>query len=115
MPRVKRGTQHVKRRKNLLKKTKGYKWGRKSKIKVARIASIKAGAYAYRDRRANKRNFRRLWQVRINAAARELDLSYSRFMDLLKKANIELDRKILSELAKDYPAVFKKLVDEVKK
>lgn len=114
MARVKRGTQHVKRRKNLLKKTKGYKWGRKSKIKVARIASIKAGVYAYRDRRANKRNFRRLWQVRINAAVREHGLSYSRFIDLLKKANIELDRKILSELAKDYPAVFEKLVEEVR-
>jgi large subunit ribosomal protein L20 len=114
MPRVKRGTQHVKRRHNLLKKTKGYMWGRKSKIKVARIASIKAGVYAYRDRRNKKRSFRRLWQVRINAAVREFGLSYSRFMDGLKKANIEIDRKILSNLAKDYPAVFKKLVEAVK-
>ncbi|MFH1252942.1 MAG: 50S ribosomal protein L20 [Candidatus Uhrbacteria bacterium] len=114
MPRVKRGTQHVKHRHNLLKKTKGYMWGRKSKIKVARIASIKAGAYAYRDRRNNKRNFRRLWQVRINAAVREYGLSYSRFIDKLKKASIEIDRKILSTLAKDYPAVFKKLVEDVK-
>jgi large subunit ribosomal protein L20 len=115
MPRIKRGTHHVKRRKNLLKKTKGYKWGRKSKIKVARIASIKAGAYAYRDRRANKRNFRRLWQVRINAAVRQYDLSYSRFMDLIKKSGIEIDRKILSQLAMEHEAVFKKLVEEIKR
>lgn len=115
MARVKRGTQHVKRRKNLLKKTKGYKWGRKSKIKVARIASIKAGAYAYRDRRLKKRNFKRLWQVRINAAVRQYDLSYSKFIDLLKKADIELDRKILSQLAMEHENIFKKLVEEVKK
>jgi large subunit ribosomal protein L20 len=114
MPRVKRGTHHVKHRKNLLKKTKGYKWGRKSKTKVARIASIKAGAYAYRDRRNKKRDFKKLWQVRINAAVREYGLTYSRFIDRLKKAGIEMDRKILSTLAKDYPAVFKKLVEEVK-
>jgi large subunit ribosomal protein L20 len=115
MSRVKRGTHHVKRRKNILKRTKGFKWGRKSKLKVATIAAIKAGAYAYRDRRANKRNFRRLWQVRINAAARQHGLSYSRLMDLLKKAGIELDRKILSQLAMEHEAVFKKLVEEIKK
>jgi len=115
MPRVKRGTQHVKRRKNLLKKTKGYKWGRKSKIKVARIASIKAGAYAYRDRRNKKREFKKLWQIRINAAVREEGLSYSRFIDMLKKAGVELDRKILSQIAMNYPTVFKKLVAEVSK
>jgi len=115
MPRVKRGTQHVKRRKNLLLKTKGFKWGRKSKIKLARIASIKAGAYAYRDRRNKKREFRRLWQIRINAAVREQDLSYSHFIDLIKKDNIELDRKILSQLAMNYPLAFKKLVESVKK
>jgi large subunit ribosomal protein L20 len=115
MPRVKRGTQHVKRRKNLLKKTKGYKWGRKSKIKVARIASIKAGAYAYRDRRNKKREFKKLWQIRINAAVREEGLSYSRFMDMLKKAGVELDRKILSQIAMNYPTVFKKLLAEVSK
>ena len=90
-------------------------WGRKSKIKVARIASIKAGVYAYRDRRANKRNFRRLWQGRLNAAVREFCLSYSRFIDKLKKSNVEIDRKVLSELAKDYPAVFAKVVEEVNK
>ncbi|HBK34805.1 50S ribosomal protein L20 [Candidatus Uhrbacteria bacterium RIFOXYA2_FULL_40_9] len=115
MPRVKRGTQHTKKRHNLLAKTKGMMWGRKSKIRLARIASLKAGVYAYRDRRNKKRYFRRLWQIRINAAVRPLGLSYSRFIDLLKKANVLLDRKILSTLAKDHPAVFEKVVESVKK
>jgi len=114
MPRVKRGTQHVKRRKSLLSKTKGMKWGRKSKIRLARPAMLKAGAHAYRDRRNKKRDFRRLWQIRINAAARLGGLSYSRFIDGLKKTNIELDRKILSTLAKDYSIIFKKIVEKVK-
>src|SRR3989338_7168588 len=99
MPRVKRGTHHVKRRRNLLAKTKGMMWGRKSKIKLARIAILKAGAYAYRDRRNKKRAFRRLWQLRINAGVRPLGLTYSRLMDGLKKAGVGIDRKILSELA----------------
>jgi len=110
MARVKRGTQHVKRRKNLLAKTKGMKWGRKSKIKVAKIASLKAGAYAYRDRRNKKRTFRRLWQVRINAAIRPLGMSYSKLIHALKEKNVSLDRKILATLAKDYPATFEKIV-----
>jgi len=114
MPRVKRGTQHVKRRKNLLEKTKGMMFGRNAKIKLAKPASLKAGAYAYRDRRNKKRSFRRLWQVRINAAVHPFGLSYSKFMDGIKKANIGLDRKILSMLAKDEPAVFAKLVEKVK-
>lgn len=115
MPRVKRGTQHVKRRKNILAKTKGMMWGRSSKVRLARIAALKAGVYAYRDRRNKKRDFRRLWQVRINAAVRPLGLSYSKFMDGLKKANIALDRKILSNLAKDDPKVFEQIVASVKK
>lgn len=114
MPRVKRGVQHVKRRKNLLEKTKGMMWGRKSKIRLARPAALKAGVYAYRDRRNKKRVMRRLWQVRLNAALRPLGTSYSRFMDGIKKANIGLDRKILSTLAKDYPEVFKKVVEKTK-
>lgn len=114
MPRVKRGTQHVKRRKNLLSKTKGMMWKRKSSIKLARPAFLKAGVNAYRDRRNKKRAFRGLFQVRINAGVRPFGLSYSRFMDVLKKANIELDRKILSTLAKDFPAVFGKLVEKTK-
>lgn len=114
MPRVKRGTQHVKRRKSLMAKTKGMMWGRKSKIRLARPAMLKAGVNAYRDRRNKKRTMRRLWQVRINAAVRPLGMSYSRFMDALKKAGIGLDRKILSQIAKDHEVVFKQIVDTVK-
>lgn len=114
MPRVKRGTQHVKRRKSLLAKTKGMKWGRKSKIKLAKTAVLKAGAHALRDRRAKKRTFRRLWQVKINAALRPNDMSYSKFMDRLKKAGIAVDRKILANLAEQYPAVFQQIIKRVK-
>ncbi len=115
MARVKRGTQHVKRRKTLLAKTKGMMWGRKSKIKLARPASLKAGVYAYRDRRNKKRSFRRLWQVRINAAIRPFGMNYSRFIDALKKADVTIDRHILSEIAMKHPAVFEKIVGVVKK
>lgn len=106
---------HAKRRRNLLAKTKGMMWGRKSKIKLARVAELKAGVYAFRDRRAKKRSFRQLWQVRLNAALRPLGMSYSRFMDGIHKAGIELDRKILSTLAKDQPKVFEAIVAQVKK
>ncbi len=114
MPRVKRGTQHVKRRKSLLSKTKGMMWGRKSKIRLARPAMLKAGVYAYRDRRNKKRDFRRLWQIQINAATRALGMSYSRFINGLKKNEIALDRKVLSQMAREYPAVFEKIVEKVK-
>ncbi len=114
MPRVKRGTQHTKRRKTLLAKTKGMKWGRKNKIKLARPAALKAGVYAYRDRRNKKRSFRRLWQIRLNAAVRPLGLTYSVFIDKLKKANVTMDRKVLSQLAKDHAPVFAKIVEKVK-
>ncbi len=114
MPRVKRGTQHVKRRRSLLKKTKGMMWKRKSSIKLARPAFLKAGVNAYRDRRNKKRSFRQLFQIRINAAVRPFDLSYSKFMDLMKKANIKMDRKILSTLAKDHPSVFANVVNKIK-
>lgn len=114
MPRVKRGTQHTKRRKNLLARVKGYKWGRKSKIRLARPAMLKAGVYAFRDRRAKKRTFRNLWVLKINAAVRELGLSYSRFIAMLKTANIGIDRKILAVLAEKHPAIFNKIVDSAK-
>ncbi len=114
MARVKRGVQHVKRRKSLLSKTKGMMWGRKSNIRQARIAVLKAGAYAFRDRRAKKRVYRRLWQVRLNAALRPMGISYSRFIDMLHKANITLDRKVLSALAVDHPAIFAKIVESLK-
>jgi len=99
MPRVKRGTTHVKKRRKLLKAVKGYKWGRKKLIKVAKTARTKAGAHAYTDRRKKKRTMRALWQIKINAFVREYDLSYSRFIGLLKANNIEIDRKILAEMA----------------
>ena len=114
MPRVKRGVQHAKRRSNVLKKTKGMQGGRKSKIKLARTAVNKAGAYAYRDRRAKKRDARALWQIQIGAAVRELGMSYSKFISGLKKAHIELDRKVLAEMAEKHPALLAKIVEKVK-
>jgi large subunit ribosomal protein L20 len=115
MPRVKRGKTHLKRRKNLLAATKGYMWGRKSKIKLAKVAINKAGAFAFRDRRARKRDMRRLWQIRLNAAARLHGLSYSRLIDGLKKANVAIDRKVLSMLAAQHPETFKSIVATIKK
>jgi len=115
MPRVKRGTQHTKRRRNLLSKVKGFKWGRKSKIRLAKPASLKAGAYAYRDRRNKKRTFRRLWNLKINAAARQNNTTYSRLINDLKKANIALDRKVLSQIAEKHPEVFSKIVETAQK
>ncbi len=114
MPRVKRGTTHTKKRKKLLSKTKGYKWGRKKKIKEAKTAVLKAGTHAYRDRRKKKRTFRRLWQIKINAAARLNGITYSQFIDKLKKAKIDIDRKILANLAEHNPEIFAKIVAKVK-
>ena len=114
MPRVKRGTSHVKHRKNILKRTKGFHWGRKKKLKLAKTASKKAGAYAYRDRKIKKRLARNLWQVQINAAVRNHGLTYSRFINALKIKKIELDRKILAELAEKHPDIFDKIVAQVK-
>ena len=94
MPRVKRGTTHVKKRRKLLKAVKGYKWGRKKLIKLAKTARTKAGAHAYTDRRKKKRTMRSLWQIKINAFVREYGLSYSRFINLLKVNNVEIDRKV---------------------
>ncbi|MBU1034333.1 50S ribosomal protein L20 [Patescibacteria group bacterium] len=110
MPRVKRGTHHIKRRKNILARTKGMMWGRKSKITLAKTASLKAGANAYRDRKLKKRNNRGLQQIRINAAARALGTTFSKLIGDLKKRNIGLDRKVLSQIGKDYPEVFAKIV-----
>lgn len=114
MPRVKRGVAHVKRRKNILKNTKGYGWGRKKKIKQAQEAILHAGAHALKDRRNKKRNARALWQIKLNAALRPLDLSYSKFIHLLKKNKCELDRKVLSQLAEKEPKIFAKLVKSFK-
>lgn len=115
MPRVKRGTTHVKRRKNILKKTKGYKWTRKSNIKQAKEAILHAGKNAYRDRRTKKRVNRRLWQTKLNAALRMLGKTYSTFINDLKTKNCELDRKVLSQIAEFKPKVFEKIVKEITK
>lgn len=114
MPRVKRGVQAHARHKKVLKQAKGY-YGARSKVyRVAKQAVIKAGQYAYRDRRQKKRQFRALWIVRINAAARMCDLSYSRLMDGLNKAGIEVDRKMLADIAvHDMPA-FAQIADKAK-
>lgn len=110
MPRVKRGTHRIKRRKNILARTKGMMWGRKSKITLAKTAATKAGANAYKDRRLKKRDNRALMQVRINAAARENGTTYSKLMADLKRRKIDLDRKVLSEIAMNHPKVFTAIV-----
>ena len=114
MVRVKRGKTAHKRRKRLLKQTKGFRWGRKSKYKLAKEALMHAWTYAYRDRKVRKREFRKLWQIQINAACRQAGISYSRFIHSLKQKNIELDRKILASLAKDYPKIFEKIIEKTK-
>ena len=115
MSRVKRGTTHLKKRKRILLQTKGYKWGRKKLIKQAIEATHKAGAHAYVDRKKKKRTNRGLWQIRLNAAVRQHDLSYSKFIHLLKKKKNDLDRKVLSELAHKQPDIFTKIIEEIKK
>lgn len=114
MPRVKRGKIALKRREKILKYTKGFKWGRKSKERAAKEALLHAWTHAYRDRRVKKRTARGLWQIQLNAAVREHGLNYSKFMHGLKKAGIELDRKVLSELAREHPEVFKEVVSKAK-
>lgn len=114
MPRVKRGLAHLKKRKSLLKKVKGYKWGRKNLIKRAKEATVKAGAHAFVDRRKKKRNARNLWQIKIGAFVRENGLSYSKFIDSLKKNKIEIDRKVLADLAVNNKAVLKKIIEGIK-
>ena len=100
----------IKRRKNILARTKGMMWGRKSKITLAKVAATKSGVQAYVGRKLKKRDNRGLQQIRINAAARELGVSYSKLMGDLKKRKIGLDRKVLAEIGRDYPAVFAKIV-----
>ena len=114
MSRVKRGIRTRARHKKILKQAKGY-FGHKSKLfKVANQQVLKSGNYAYRDRRQKKRDFRKLWITRINAAARLNGMSYSRFMDGLKKAGVELDRKVLSDIAITDPKGFTALVEKAK-
>lgn len=115
MSRVKRGTTHVKKRRKLLAKVKGYKWGRKKLIRVAKTAAVKAGAHAYVDRKKKKRTARSLWQIKINAFVRDYDLSYSKFINLLKNKKIGIDRKILADLAVNNKKVLSKIIEEIKK
>src|SRR3989344_740495 len=103
MPRVKRGVITKKKHKTLRARAKGRRLLNRTTIKRARQADLKAGWQSYRDRRTKKRLARNLWSIRINAAVRPLGLTYSKFINLLKKANVELDRKVLSQLAKDHP------------
>ena len=111
MSRVKRGVSSHARHRKVIKQAKGYYGRRKNTIRVAKQAVDKAGQYAYRDRKVRKRTFRALWIQRINAAARENGLTYGRLIDGLKKAGIELDRKVLADIAVHEPATFKGLVE----
>ncbi len=114
MPRVKRGTITRARHKKVLKQAKGFRGRRKNVYRIAKQAVMKAGQYAYRDRRVKKREFRALWIARINAAVRELGMTYSTFMAGLRRANIEIDRKVLADLAvRDKPA-FEKIATQAK-
>ncbi len=114
MARVKRGVQSKKRHKKILKQAKGYRGARSRTFKVAKQAVQRAGQYAYRDRRVKKRTFRSLWIIRINAAARENGLSYSKLIAGLKKANIDLDRKTLAEIAVNDKEAFSLIVEQAK-
>jgi large subunit ribosomal protein L20 len=114
MPRVKRGVTAHARHKKILKLAKGFRGRRKNVFRIAKQAVMKAGQYAYRDRRTRKRVFRQLWIARINAASRELGMTYSRFMAGLKKAQIDIDRKVLADMAVHDPAAFGSIVAKVK-
>ncbi len=114
MPRVKRGVTAHARHKKVRAKAKGYYGARKNVLRVAKQAVTRAGQYAYRDRRQRKRQFRALWIVRINAAAREFGLSYSRLIDGLNKASVDVDRKVLADLAVHDRATFGEIADRAK-
>ncbi len=114
MPRVKRSVVARRRHKKVLEKAKGYYGARSRVFRVANQAVIKAGQYAYRDRKARKRVFRSLWIIRINAQARECGISYSRLVAGLKKANIEIDRRVLADLAVHDKPAFSAIVDQAK-
>lgn len=114
MTRVKRGTIAHKKRERVLKLTKGYRWGRKSKERLAKEALLHGLSRMFRGRKEKKRNFRSLWQTKINAAARTEGTKYSTFISALKKKNIAIDRKMLAMLAEEQPQVFKKIVESVK-
>ena len=114
MPRVKRGTIAHKKRERLLKYAKGFRWGRKSKERAAKEALLHAWTHAFRGRKEKKRQYRQMWNVQVNAGARAEGISYSKLIAALRKKNIKLDRKILADLAKNEPRVFKKIIEFVK-
>jgi large subunit ribosomal protein L20 len=114
MTRVKRGKIATKKRKRVLKHTKGFRWSRKSKERAAKEALLHAWTHSFRGRKEKKRVYRKLWNTRINAAVRGEDLKYSEFISALKKKGVIIDRKILSNLAKDEPETFKKIIEFVK-
>lgn len=114
MTRVKRGVIKNKKRKNTLAQVKGYRFGRSKKEAMATEAIAKAGQHAFAHRRDKKADRRRLWQVRINAAVRALGMTYSRFIEGLKKKNIEVDRKVLATIAEKNPESFERIVNQVK-
>ena len=114
MPRVKRGVTARARHKKVLALAKGFRGRRKNVYRIAKQAVMKAGQYAYRDRRAKKREFRRLWIARINAGSRALGLTYSKFIAGIKKASIEIDRKVPADMAVNDPAAFAAIVEKAK-
>ena len=114
MPRVKRGVTARARHKKVLALAKGFRGRRKNVYRIAKQAVMKAGQYAYRDRLAKKREFRRLWIARINAGSRALGLTYSKFIAGIKKASIEIDRKVLADMAVNDPAAFASIVEKAK-
>lgn len=114
MARVKRGTISLKRRRNVLKGAKGYQFGRSKKEKEAKEAITHAGAHALAHRRKKKRDFRKLWNIKISAGVKKEGLSYSKFIGSMKKKNIELNRKVLADIAQKNPDSFKRIVEEIK-
>jgi large subunit ribosomal protein L20 len=114
MTRVKKGVHALKRRRSILKQTKGFRHGRKSKERQAKDALLHAGAYAFAHRRDKKSHNRKLWNIKINAGSRDTGMSYSKLIGSLKKNKIELDRKILADLAENHPKAFAKIVSSLK-
>lgn len=114
MPRVKGAKTKLKRRHNLLDRVKGFRFGRGNKTREARTAFLHAGTHAFAHRKDKKNDFRRLWNIKIGATVKNMGLSYSKFIDMLKKKNVDLDRKILADLAENNHDTFQKVVEFVK-
>jgi large subunit ribosomal protein L20 len=114
MARIKRGEAHKQKRERLLKHTRGFRWGRKSKYRAAKEALIHAWTHSYKHRKTKKGDFRKLWQTQINAASRQQGITYSRLINALKVKSVGLDRKILSEIVQNHPKIFEKIIEQVK-